>query len=89
MDRIKIVHTRSVPIPIRYQDYFWDDFHDRGNTSLEKFILRILVYGSAAHIAEITQDYPRETLDIIERYQDRLPVARGLRAFVIRQIRRA
>ena len=89
MDRIKIVHTRFVPIPPRYRDYFWDDYHGRRETTLEKFLLRALVYGSAAHIAEIAQAHPQETLDVIERYHDRLPVARGLRAFVARQLRKA
>jgi len=89
MDRIKIVYSRSVPIPSRYRDYFWDDYHDRGETTLEKFIFRVLVYGSTAHIAEIARAHPRETVDVIDRYQDRLPVARGLRAFVDRQLRRA
>ena len=89
MDRIKIVHSRSVPIPPRYRDYFWDDYHGRGETTLEKFILRILIYGSTAHIAEVARAHPRETLEVIERYQDRLPVARGLRAFVVRQLGKA
>jgi len=89
MDRIKIVHSRFVPIPLRYKDYFWDDYHGRGETTLEKFILRVLIYGSTAHIAEIARDHPWETLEVIERYQDRLPVARGLRAFVGRQLERA
>jgi hypothetical protein len=87
MDRIKIVYSQPVSIPARYKDYFWDDYRSRGETTLEKFILRVLVYGSPEHIAEVALDHPQETLDVIERYRDRLPAARGLRAFVARRLR--
>jgi len=89
MDRIKIIHSRPVSIPARYKDYFWDDYHGRGETTLEKFIFRVLVYGSPGHIGEVALDHPRETLDVIERYRDRLPTVRGLRAFVARRLRTA
>ncbi len=87
MERIKIVHSGSVPIPARYKDYLWDEFYGRGETSLEKLILRVLIYGSTADIEEIARSYPRETLDVIDRYRDQLPLARGLRAFLIRRLR--
>jgi len=87
--RIKIVYSAPVRIPVRYRDYFWDDLHGAGETSVEKFIVRVLIYGSSADIAEIARDYPAETLEIIERYREQLPLARGLRAFVVRKLRAA
>jgi hypothetical protein len=82
MPRIKVVHSRPVEIPARLKRYFWDDYHGSKRTSLEKYIFRILVYGSAAEIAEVAEAYRDETLDVVERYRDVLPLARGLRAFL-------
>lgn len=88
MRRVKPVHTAVVPIPERYRDYFWDDFYSGGKTRLEKLLLRVLIYGSSEHIREIVRSYPKESLDVAERYEAELPAGRGLRAFVSRTIRR-
>lgn len=87
MPRIKLVYSRPVDIPARMKDYFWDDYHGSRRTSLEKYIFRILIYGSTADIAEVAGAYPGETLDVVERYRDHLPLARGLRAFLCRRSR--
>jgi|GEM_PF-2684808 len=89
MPRIKIVHSRVVDIPVRQKDYFWDDFYGSKRTSLEKYIFRILVYGSTAEIAEIADAYRDEALDVVERYREVLPLARGLRAFLRGRSRKA
>ena len=84
MPRIKIVYCRQVDIPARMKDYFWDDYHASRRTNLEKYIFRVLVYGSTADIAEVASAYPDETFDVVERYYDRIPLARGLRSFLRR-----
>jgi hypothetical protein len=76
MSRMRLVHSRQVDIPARMKDYFWDDYHGSRRTSLEKYIFRILIYGGTADIADVAGAYPGETLDVVERYRDHLPLAR-------------
>lgn len=82
MGRPKIVYAEAVTIPERYRDYFWDDYYGAGKTPLEKFILRIFIYGSTEHIREVVLAYPKESGDIAERYCADIPGERGLRRFI-------
>ncbi len=64
--RIKPSYTTTVKIPQKYKSFFWDCPY--GKVILEKFILRILQYGSFEEIKEVYRKYSQETLDIAFKY---------------------
>ncbi len=66
--RIKPKYTQTVRIPKKFKSLFWDC--PNGKTYLEKFILRILNYGSFKDIKWLYKKYKNETFDIITRYDD-------------------
>lgn len=74
VERIKQKYFEKVSIPKRYKRFFWD--HPEGKVYLEKFILRVLIYGDFEDIKMLYKKYPCQTLDIAFRYPE---IKRGVK----------
>lgn len=77
VERVKIQYTEQVEIPQEFKKYFWDC--PDGKTYLEKFILRILTYGSFEEIKRIYEKYPKETHHIAFKYPE---IKRGVKFWI-------
>lgn len=75
--RMKPEYLQKVEIPEKFKTYFWDC--SNGETYLEKFILRILTYGTFEEIKYIYNQFPEETYKIAFKYPE---IKRGVRFWV-------
>lgn len=76
-NRIRPEYTNQIGIPQGFKKYFWDC--PDGKTYLEKFILRILTYGSFKEIKWIYERYPKETYNIAFKYPE---IKRGVKFWI-------
>jgi len=66
--RILPIYTRNVEIPGKYYKYLWD--HPGREVILEKFILRILMYGKFQDVKWLYKKYTVETYEIANKYSE-------------------
>ncbi|MBN4065893.1 hypothetical protein JYT51_01010 [Candidatus Amoebophilus asiaticus] len=76
-NRIIPSYTNKVVIPKKYGKYLWD--HIDGKVILEKFVLRILMYGKFPDVRWLYQQYPDESFDIANKYYE---IHRGVKYWI-------
>lgn len=75
-ERIPFKYKNPVTVPPRFQKFLWD--HPDGKAPLEKFVLRILTYGSFLDIKWLYKKHPEETTYVAKRYN----VRRGVKFWI-------
>jgi hypothetical protein len=75
--RIKPKFLQKVKIPKKFKKFFWDCPNNK--TYLEKFILRILQYGTFEDINSLYKKFPNETFHIAFKYPE---IKRGVKFWI-------